>query len=45
MFFDESSDTEIANAHTPKRIEVVAQEVGLHQDEFESYGKYKVIPC
>jgi methylenetetrahydrofolate dehydrogenase (NADP+) / methenyltetrahydrofolate cyclohydrolase / formyltetrahydrofolate synthetase len=35
------SDIEIAMAQTPKPITQLAQEVGLHNDEIESYGKYK----
>jgi methylenetetrahydrofolate dehydrogenase (NADP+) / methenyltetrahydrofolate cyclohydrolase / formyltetrahydrofolate synthetase len=35
------SDIEIAMEQTPKPILQLAQEVGLLQDELESYGKYK----
>jgi methylenetetrahydrofolate dehydrogenase (NADP+)/methenyltetrahydrofolate cyclohydrolase/formyltetrahydrofolate synthetase len=35
------SDIEIAMEQTPKPIHQLAQEVGLLQDELESYGKYK----
>ena len=34
-------DIEIAMAQTPKPITTLAQELGLHADELESYGKYK----
>ncbi|EEB91105.1 hypothetical protein MPER_10594 [Moniliophthora perniciosa FA553] len=35
------SDIEIAMAHTPKPVAVLAHEIGLLPDELESYGKYK----
>ena len=35
------SDLEIARAQIPKLITQLAQEIGLHLDELESYGKYK----
>ena len=34
-------DIDIAMAQTPKPITQLAREIGLHQDELESYGKYK----
>lgn len=36
-----SSDIEIAQAQTPKRVVDLAAEIGLQPDEVESYGKYK----
>lgn len=35
------SDIEIAVAQTPKPVVKIAQEIGLQEDEVESYGKYK----
>lgn len=35
------SDIAIATAQTPKLVTEVAREVGLQEDEVESYGKYK----
>lgn len=35
------SDIDIAMAQTPKRITELAREIGLKQDEIDSYGKYK----
>lgn len=35
------SDIEIAMAQTPKRVTELAREIGLKQDEVESYGAYK----
>lgn len=35
------SDIEIAMAQTPKPITQMAVEIGIHQDELESYGRYK----
>lgn len=35
------SDIEIAVAQTPKPVVRIAQEIGLLEDEVESYGKYK----
>ncbi|TFK76437.1 FTHFS-domain-containing protein [Pluteus cervinus] len=35
------SDIEISLAQTPKPVTQLAQEIGLHSDELESYGKYK----
>lgn len=34
-------DIDIAMAQTPKPITQLAQEIGLHQDELENYGKFK----
>jgi methylenetetrahydrofolate dehydrogenase (NADP+) / methenyltetrahydrofolate cyclohydrolase / formyltetrahydrofolate synthetase len=34
-------DIDIAMAQVPKPIVQLAQELGLHQDELETYGKYK----
>ncbi|WVQ81822.1 hypothetical protein IAT38_003949 [Cryptococcus sp. DSM 104549] len=35
------SDIEIAVAQTPKPVAEIAEEIGVHPDEVESYGKYK----
>ncbi len=35
------SDIEISMAQTPKRITQLAAEIGIQEDELESYGKYK----
>jgi methylenetetrahydrofolate dehydrogenase (NADP+) / methenyltetrahydrofolate cyclohydrolase / formyltetrahydrofolate synthetase len=35
------SDIEISMAQTPKPVTQLAHEIGLLQDELESYGKYK----
>ncbi|KAJ3123097.1 tetrahydrofolate synthase [Nowakowskiella sp. JEL0407] len=35
------SDIDIASAQTPKHIQKVAGELGLYQNEYESYGAYK----
>ncbi|KAF8964689.1 FTHFS-domain-containing protein [Flammula alnicola] len=35
------SDIEIAMAQTPKPIAELAEEIGIHANELESYGKYK----
>ncbi|CAK9780867.1 putative folic acid and derivative metabolism-related protein [Cutaneotrichosporon oleaginosum] len=35
------SDIEIAVAQTPKPVADIAREIGVHDDEIESYGKYK----
>ena len=35
------SDIEIAVAQTPKPVATIAYEMGVQQDEVESYGKYK----
>ncbi|WWC63588.1 uncharacterized protein I303_106193 [Kwoniella dejecticola CBS 10117] len=35
------SDIEIAVAQTPKPVATIAEEIGVHPDEVESYGRYK----
>ncbi|WVO21306.1 uncharacterized protein IAS62_002614 [Cryptococcus decagattii] len=35
------SDIEIAVAQTPKPVTEIADEIGVHPDEVESYGRYK----
>lgn len=35
------SDIEIAVAQTPKPVAEIAEEIGVHPDEVESYGRYK----
>ncbi|WRT68673.1 uncharacterized protein IL334_005652 [Kwoniella shivajii] len=35
------SDIEIAVAQTPKPVALIAEEIGVHADEVESYGRYK----
>jgi len=35
------SDIEISMAQTPKRITQLAAEIGIQEDELQSYGKYK----
>lgn len=35
------SDIEVSMAQTPKRIAQLAAEIGIQEDELESYGKYK----